>query len=164
LVDEKIFGQIAEEIVLEILKKEGKRVIDNRKDPKKFGDFQVGNKIIEVKGQNEDYTGGKLDNFDFVRSSITISVREWKFLNDHPKRFEVYVVYRLNEEFYPNHPEWNFPKIVRIKGTELKGKKTEQPSIQVKTPKPFWSDKGKRQIPVPKTIWNKTKKKYKKSS
>ena len=162
MVDEKLFGQIAEEIVLEILKKEGKRVIDNRKNPKKFGDFQVGNKIIEVKGQSEDHIGGKLDNFDYVARYITLSVREWEFLNDHPNRFEVYVVYRLKEEFYPNHPEWNFPKIVHIKGTELKGKKTEQPSLHVKTLKPFWSDKGKRQKPIPTTIWNKVKKKYKK--
>ena len=163
MVDEKLFGQIAEEIVLEILKKEGKRVIDNRKNPKKFGDFQVGNKIIEVKGQSEDHIGGKLDNFDYVARYITLSVREWKFLNAHPNKFEVYIVYRLNEEFYPNHPEWNFPKIVSIKGTELKGRTTEQPTILVKTLKPFWSDKGKRQIPVPKTIWNKVKKKYKNS-
>jgi len=163
LVAEKISGQIAEEIILEILKKSRKKVIDNRKNPKKFGDFQVGKKIIEVKGHNEDHTGGKLDNFDFVANYITLSVREWEFLNDHPDRFEVYIVYRLNEKFHPNHHDWNFPKIVRIKGTELKGRRTEQPSLRIKTLKPFWSDKGKRQIPVPKTIWNKVKKKYKNS-
>ncbi|PIY88433.1 MAG: hypothetical protein COY74_08395 [Nitrosopumilales archaeon CG_4_10_14_0_8_um_filter_34_8] len=162
MVDEKLFGQIAEEIVLQILKKEGKKVIDNRKNPRKFGDFQIGNKIIEVKGHNEDHTGEKYDKFDYVARYITLSVKEWKFLNEFPNQFDVYIVYRLNEEFYPNHSEWNFPKIIRIKGTELIGRDTRQPTIQVKTLKSFWSDKGKRQIPVPKTIWDKVKKKYKK--
>jgi len=162
LVDEKLNGPVAEEIVLQMLKKQGKKVIDNRKNPKKFGDFQVGNKIIEVKGHNEDHPGWKSDNFDFVANYITLSVREWEFLNDHPNQFEIYIVYRLNETQYKDHPDWNYPKYVKIKGSELIGKPTNQPTIRVKTLKPFWSDKGKRQHRISISIFNKAKKKIKK--
>jgi len=162
LVDDKITGKVAEEIVLQMLKKEGKKVIDNRKKSKAIGDFQVGNKIIEVKGHNEDHTGEKLDKFDFVARYITLSVREWEFLNKHPNQFEIYIVYRLNEIHYPDQPEWNYPKVVRIKGIELKGRDTNQPMIRIKTLKPFWSDKGSRQHRVSKPIFEKAKKKYQK--
>lgn len=162
MVDDKITGKVAEEIVLQMLKKEGKKVIDNRKKPKTFGDFQVGNKIIEVKGHNEDHTGKKLDKFDFVARYITLSIREWEFLNEHPTQFDVYIVYRLNEKHYPDHPKWNYPKIIRIKGTELKGRDTNQPMIRVKTLKPFWRDKGKKQHRVSTSVFEKAKKKYEK--
>jgi len=162
MVDHKLNGIIAEEIVLQILKKQGKKVIDHRKNPKEFADFQVGKTRIEVKGHNEDYPGKKFDKFDFVASSITLSVREWDFLNQNPNQFEIYIVYRLNETQYKDHPDWNYPKFVRIKGSELIGRKTNQPTIQVKTLKPFWEDKGKRQTKVPKTIFKKVKKKHSK--
>ena len=161
MVDDKITGKVAEEIVLQMLKKEGKKVIDNRKNPKKFGDFQVGNTIIEVKGQNEDHTGGKFDNFDFVTRYITLSDIEWNFLKKNPNQFEVYIVYRLNEVHYPDHPEWNYPKIIRIKGTELKGRDTNQPMIRVKTLKPFWSDKGKNNTVYLKPFLRKQRKNIK---
>ncbi len=164
MVDDKITGKVAEEIVLQILKKEGKKVIDNRKNPKKFGDFQVGNTIIEVKGQNVDHTGGKFDNFDFVTRYITLSDIEWDFLNKSPNQFKVYIVYRLNEKQYSKHPEWNFPKIICITGTELIGMDIKRPIIQVKTLKSFWSDKGKKQHRVSKSIFEKAKKKYQKQS
>lgn len=162
MVEQKHFGEIAEEIVLQILKKKGKKVIDHRKNPKEFADFQVGKTRIEVKGQNEDYTGGKFDKFDYVSRYITLSITEWDFLNKHPNQFEIYVVYRLNETQYKDHPDWNYPKYIKIKGSELIGKKTNQPTIQVKTLKQFWEDKEKRQTKVPTTIFNKIKKKYKK--
>ena len=162
MVDQKYFGEIAEEIVLQMLKKQGKKVIDHRKNPKEFADFQVGKTRIEVKGHNEDHTGGKFDKFDYVARYITLSVREWDFLNENPNQFEIYIVYRLNETQYKDHPDWNYPKYVKIKGSELIGKPTNQPTIQVKTIKPFWSDKGKRQHRVSKSIFEKAKKKYKK--
>lgn len=160
MVDEKFNGVIAEEIVLQILKKDGKKVIDHRKNPKEFADFQVGKTRIEVKGHKDPHQGMKNDDFDYVARYITLSVVEWNFLNENPERFEVYIVYGLDEKQYPEYPDWNPPYVVRIKGTELKGNDTNQPTIRVKTLKPFWSDKGKRQVPVPKTIFNKVKKKY----
>ena len=105
----------------------------------------------------------KNDDFDYFARYITLSVVEWKFLNKHPERFEVYIVYGLNEKKDPNYPDWYPPYVVKIKGSELKGRDTNQPSIRVKTLKPFWSDKGKRQVPVPKTIFNNVKKKIKKN-
>jgi len=162
MVDQKYFGEIAEEIVLQMLKKEGKKVIDNRKKPREIGDFQVGNKIIEVKGHTEDHTGDESNNFDFVARYISLSAQEWKFLRKSPKLFEVYIVYRLNEKKYRDHPEWNYPKIVHIQGTELFDAEIDRPIVRVKTLKPFWSDKGKRQHRVSKSIFEKAKKKYKK--
>jgi hypothetical protein len=162
LVKQKYFGVIAEEIVLQILKNKGHKVIDNRKDPKKFGDFQVGDKIMEVKGQSEDHTGGKSDDFDFVARYITLSVKEWKFVKKSPNLFEVYVVYRLNEKQYKDHPDWNKVKYVCIKGSELKNQVAKPSSYQVKTLKPFWKNMGERQKTVSKTIWTKVKKGYEK--
>ena len=159
MVKEKLYGIIAEEIVYEILKKKyGNKVKDISKNPRKFGDFQVGNKIIEVKGQNEDYTGREADKFDYVTRYITLSNTELKFLKKYPDRFEVYIVYRLNEEYYPDHPEWNFPKVVIVKGTELQNCKIERPTIRMKTLKPFWKNKRITQKPVPNSIWRKIKK------
>ena len=162
MVDSKLNGKIAEEIVLQMLKKEGKKVIDNRKKPREIGDFQVGNKIIEVKGHIEDHTGDESDNFDFVARYISLSAQEWKFLRKSPKLFEVYIVYRLNEKKYPKHPKWNFPKVICIKGTEIVDAEKDRPIVRVKTLKPFWSDKGKRQHRVSTSIFNKAKKKIKK--
>jgi len=105
MVDSKHFGEIAEEIVLQILKNKGNKVIDNRKKPRKIGDFQVGKKIIEVKGHSEDHTGDESDDFDFVSRYISLSAQEWKFLKKSPKLFEVYIVYRLNEKQYPKNPK-----------------------------------------------------------
>ncbi|MDF2425086.1 MAG: hypothetical protein OPY08_01450 [Nitrosopumilus sp.] len=135
-------------------------MIDNRKKYRVIGDFQVGKKIIEVKGHNEDYPGEKTDPFDFIARSITLSAQEWKFLKKTPNLFEIYVVYRLNEIQYKDNPEWNFPKFICIKGSEIVDKKIDRPIVRVKIPKSFWSDKGERQVPVPKTIFNKVKKKY----
>lgn len=73
----------------------------------------------------------------------------------------MYIVYGLDEKKDPEYPDWNPPYVVKIKGIELKGRDTNQPMIRVKTLKPFWSDKGKRQISVPKTIFNNVKKKIK---
>ena len=160
MVSEKDYAKVAEEIVYEILKKKYKtKVQDNRKNPKKFGDFQVGKKIIEVKGEGEDYPGFKNDKFDFVASSITISETEWKFLKKYPDRFDVYIVYRLNEKYYPLHPDWNYPKIAIIRGTEIVDCKPERPIVKLKTLKPFWTRKSKDQQAVPKSIWKKYSKK-----
>ena len=160
MVSQKDYAIIAEEIVYEILKKKYKtKIHDNRNNPKKIGDFQVGKKIIEVKGEGEDYHGFKNNKSDFVARYITVSKTEWKFLNKFPDRFEIYIVYRLNEKYYPLHPEWNYPKIVMIRGRELVKCKTEKPIVNIKTPKPFWKTKSKVQHPVPKSIWKKYSKK-----
>jgi len=158
MVKEKLYGIVAEEIVYEILKKKyGNKVKDIRKNPRKIGDFQVGNKIIEVKGQSEDNPGKKFDKFDYVARYISLSKTAVKFLKKHPNRYQAYIVYRLNEKYYPN-PEFNFPKIAILRGTELKDCKIEAPIVRLKTLKPFWENKRKDQKPVPELIWKKKSK------
>ena len=141
MVRQKDYGQTAEEIVFKYLKKKNKYVyIHGTKGyHEKFGDIQIGKnentcKIIEVKGQSEDYDSST--EWDVPRHRIVISKTEYNFLIKHPDRFEVYVVYRL--KYNPN-PKWKKPKIAICKGRDLLDCKTIVRQIHLNTPNSFWA-------------------------
>lgn len=104
------YGEIAENIVKELLYKEyGKNNVKYiGKNPKISGDFLVKigkkEKIIEVKGQGSDEYGHKNDSFDTVTDYLNLSQKEWNKLTDKKtgkefqKKFEVWIVYRLNRK------------------------------------------------------------------
>ena len=124
------YGKVAEEIVFEYLKRKGKNPQWIKKG---IGDIRIGQKIIEVKGQNEDWEGS--ENTDRVQNSITISKSEYDFLRTNPNKFEVYVVYRLK---YNKDPKYNKPKIAICKGKDLIKQKSQPKTISIKTPFEFW--------------------------
>lgn len=142
MVRQKDYGSKAEKIVFNYLKKKRKVIFlhGTKGYQFKFGDIQIGKdketcKIIEVKGQSEDYNSRT--EWDVPRRSITISKKEYEFLKNNPKRFDVYVVYRL--KYNPN-PKWNKPKIAICKGEDLLNCKTEIRQIFLKTPNDFWKN------------------------
>jgi len=141
------YGEIAEDIVKELLYKEyGKNNVEYIGNKHKIsGDFliKIGKKekIIEVKGQGSDNWGQKNDSFDSITSYINLSQAEWKKLIDKKtgkefqKKFEVWIVYRLDRKL---SEEWEV-SITKISGRELaKCKITPQPMIRVITPRIFW--------------------------
>lgn len=141
------YGEIAENIVKEILTKEhGKNNVEYiGNKPKISGDFLVKigkkEKIIEVKGQRADDWGQKNDSFDTVTSYINLSQAEWDKLTDKKtgkefqKKFEVWIVYRLDRKLWR---DWDV-SITKISGQELaKCKIKPQPMIRVITPRDFW--------------------------
>src|SRR3989344_2072040 len=119
----------AEKIAFNHLKKSQKKPVflhGTKGYCQKFGDIQLGKnkntcKIIEVKGQSEDYN----------------SKTEYDFLQNNPDRFEVWVVYRL--KYNPN-PKYNKPKIAICKGKDLLKCKNEVRNIFIKTPNDFWKN------------------------
>lgn len=92
------------------------------------GDLIVGDKIIEVKGDSDDWDYKKGDQ---VRYYIELNSAELidKF-EKNPDKFEIYCVFGIPKN----------PKCVKILGAELL--KTEQiiKSIKYNTPKEFWKN------------------------
>ena len=133
----------AEKIAFNHLKKSQKKPVflhGTKGYCQKFGDIQVGKnkntcKIIEVKGQGEDWDSNT--NWDVPRRDISISKTEYNFLKNNPDRFEVWIVYRL--KYNPN-PKWNKPKIAVCKGKDLLKCKKEVRNIFIKTPNDFWKN------------------------
>jgi len=160
MVDDNDYGNIAESIVKEILeKKYGKNnvtYIGNK--PKISGDFLVKigkkEKIIEVKGQGTDEQGNDDDPFDTVSRYLNLSQAEWNKLIDKKtgrefqKKFEVWIVYRLNRKLYS---DWDV-YITKISGQELRKCKIKpQPMIRVMTPRKFWvNNQSSQKILKPK--------------
>lgn len=140
MVRQEDYGSVAEEIVFRYWKKKRKHVYlhGTKGYHFRFGDIQVGKdegscKIIEVKGEGEDYDSNT--NWDIPRRYIQISKTEYNFLKKHPDRFEVYVVYRLK---YNKNPKWNKPKIAICKGKDLLQCDKEVRQYFLKTPNNFW--------------------------
>jgi len=140
MVREKDYGKTAEKMVFDYLKRKNKNVFlhGTRGYHFRFGDIQIGKnkdvcKIIEVKGQSEDYNSDT--KWDVPRRYIQISKTEYNFLKEYPDRFDVYVVYRL--KYNPN-PKWNKPKFAICKGRDLLDCKKEVRQYHIKTPNEFW--------------------------
>lgn len=142
MVRKSEYGTKAEEIVFDNLKSKKKHVYLHGTQGYhfKFGDIQVGRnkdtcKIIEVKGQGEDFD--PLTKWDVPRRSIKISVTEFDFMKENPDRFEVWVVYRLK---YNKNPKWDKPKIAICKGNDLLKTKKQIRNFYIKTPNSFWEN------------------------
>jgi len=169
MIQNNDYGKIAESIVKEILEeKYGTtcvKYIGNKSNIS--GDFLVQDgkkeRIIEVKGQGTDDQGQKKDSFDTVARYINLSQAEWDKLSDKKtgkafqKKFEVWIVYRLNRKLYS---DWDV-YITEISGQELiKCKINPQPMIRVMTPRTFWiNNKHSQKILNPKDF-SKPLKKY----
>jgi len=156
MVRQSEYGAFAEKLVYSHLKKRNKNVFKKKSKGYhfRFGDVQVGKnketcKIIEVKGQGEDWGPDK--GWDFVRSNIRISTAEYKFLKKYPTRFFIYVVYRLK---YNKNPKWNVPKIAICEGNDLAKLEPKITQIGLTTPKEFWKKSiqifPNRKLPAPK--------------
>jgi len=114
--------------VKEYLLKKGLKV--KRIESKGHGDLMVGDKIIEVKGDSDDWNYKKGDQ---VRYYIELNSAELinKF-EKNPDKFEIYCVFGIK----------NNPKCVVVSGKELKEKANRVlKSIKYNTPKEFWKDK-----------------------
>lgn len=142
MVRKSEYGNEAERIVFEFLKLKKKKVYlhGTKGYHFRFGDIQIGDnkdtcKIIEVKGQGEDFD--PITDWDVPRHSISISKTEYGFLEKDPKRFEVWVVYRLK---YNKNPKWNKPKIAICKGSELIKQGYVIRNYHIKTPNGFWEN------------------------
>jgi len=140
MVRQSEYGDHAEKLVLKKLKKKHKHVFakGSKECHFRFGDIQIGKnkdtcKIIEVKGQNEDW--GAKTQWDVPRRQIQISTSEYKFLKEFPHRFFVYIVYRLK---YNKNPKWNKPKIAICNGKDLLKLKAQYKSIKLLTPNSYW--------------------------
>jgi len=169
MVDDSDYGKIAESIVKEILEeKYGKNNVKYIGNKSKIsGDFIVKirkkEKIIEVKGQGTDEQGQKKDPFDTVARYLNLSQAEWNKLIDKKtgkefqKKFEVWIVYRLNRKLYR---DWDV-YITKISGQELRKCKIKpQPMIRVMTPRKFWiKNKPSQKILKPKDF-SKSLRKY----
>jgi Holliday junction resolvase-like predicted endonuclease len=134
------YGHKAEDIVLNYLKSKKKNVFlhGTKGYHFRFGDIQIGInkdtcKIIEVKGEGEDFNSQT--DWDVPRHNISISKTEYEFLEKYPKRFEVWIVYRLK---YNKNPKWNKPKIAICKGNSLLEQKYMIRNYHIKTPNMFW--------------------------
>jgi len=145
---------VSESIVKELLHKDkrfkGKKIQQNSKRSGAIGDFQVDDLIIEVKGLGVDESGKGLP-YDFVSSSFDFSEKEWKKIQDDPKNFELWVVYRLDRK-------WKDPVSYAIlPGTILKTCKGIPMRRRVSITKDKW--KYSSQKTVPTSIWKKHKNK-----
>ena len=94
------------------------------------GDLIVGDKIIEVKGDSDDWDYKKGDQVRyFIELNSEGLINEFK---NNPDRFEFYCVFGI-----PNNP-----KCVKVSGKELSEKvKPIIKSVKYNTPKEFWEDK-----------------------
>jgi len=142
MVRKSEYGNVAELVVFDYLRSKKKKVIlhGTKGYHFRFGDIQIGTnkdtcKIIEVKGQGEDFNSKT--EWDVPRHGIVISKTEYGFLKKYPKRFEVWVVYRLK---YNKNPKWNKPKIAICKGNDLLDCKTIVRQIRLNTPNSFWAN------------------------
>ena len=142
MVRKSEYGNTAEHIVFEYLKTKKKQVFlhGTKGYHFRFGDIQIGAnkntcKIIEVKGQGEDFDPST--DWDVPRHSISISKTEYEFVEKYPNRFEVWIVYRLK---YNKNPKWGKPKIAICKGDDLLKQKFVIRNYHIKTPNAFWEN------------------------
>jgi len=145
------FGKLAEKIVHDILESKGKKVISRHDTgPNTFGDFEVDGKIIEVKGfwTDEDSESDE----DFPSSQIQLSAKEWELLEKNPKKFELWIVYRLDRKHSTNKG-WPTKYTIIPGPLLLKFKKIDR--VILKTPKAMWAESIPEEIPL------KIKKSYK---
>jgi len=156
MVKQENYNIVSEAIVEDLLKKHYKKTPEKISGTgnKNFGDFKIGNKIIEVKGLWTDEQGYEDDKFDFVSSAFSLSIKEWNFIKKYPRNFEMWVVYRLDEKY--NGPEYPV-KYAIIKGTVLKTCVPKYRSIKLAIHKQKW--KNTEQYKVPKHILQKHKNK-----
>ena len=150
------FSIVSESIVEELLKKHNPRKKIEKisgSGPGKIGDFRVGKKIIEVKAIYSDESGKPDDKFDFVSSGFTISDKEWDFIQNNAKNFELWVVYRLDRKNYGDYPV----KYAVMKGTTLLKCKPSWHKVTLSIPKEKWQQTFQRKVPI--KVWNKNKNK-----
>jgi len=146
---------MAQEIVHDLLNN-GKNKVKtlHNKGPGVHGDYQIGKKIIEVKGY---WTDEHSDNDkDYPTRSIQISSAEWEMVKKNPKNFVLWVVYRLDR----NHKEnKGYPARYAVMPGEVlkKCKSRKVQEVNVRIPEEKWHDSRVTQMDIPKHL----KKKYK---
>jgi hypothetical protein len=127
-VNSKEVENFAVEKVENYLRNKGLDV--RRPKSNEHGDLIVGDKIIEVKGNSDDWDYKKGDQ---VRYYIELNSAELidKF-EKNPDKFEIYCVFGIKDK----------PKCVVVSGKELKEKANRVlKSVKYNTPKEFWKDK-----------------------
>jgi len=134
-IDPDQYETVAEELVFEYLQNQGEVPKWVKPAPGNIGDIKVGDRIIEVKGQTEDWNATGEE--DRVRNSIKISKAEFDFMEKNPKLFDVYVVYRLKHN---ENPEYNKPKIAICKGVELVKIPPKIREVHISTSYEFWKE------------------------
>jgi len=159
MVKRENYNIVSEAIVEDLLKKhyhkKPKKI--SRTGPGKIGDFRVGKKIVEVKGVWSDEIGKDLD-YEYVSRNFTISDKEWKKINDDPKNFELWVIYRLAQE-HKDVKGWPVRYAI-MQGTTLKKCKSKFYKVTLSITKERWKEAEQHDVPL--EIWNKHKTKKQK--